>query len=151
MKILKNIILLLTLFIATNSFAQEVKNIPPPPPLEKTETKEEVVNKFQRVEVEATFPGGIDAWRKFLQKNLKANTPAKNGAKVGRYTVVVRFVVGKDGKLSDFVIEENAGYGTGEEVVRMLKKSPKWIPGMQNGRTVSSLKRQPVTFLVEYN
>jgi periplasmic protein TonB len=149
---MKNIFLLITLFIATNSFAQEVKNIPPPPP-EKTETidDEDEDSVFQEVEIESTFPGGIDAWRKFLQKNLKANTPAKNGAKVGRYNVIVRFVVGKDGKLSDFVIEENAGYGTGEEVVRMLKKSPKWIPGVQNGRTVSSLKRQPVTFLVEYN
>jgi periplasmic protein TonB len=145
---MKNLFLLITLFIATNSFAQEVKNIPPPPP-EKTETKDDDDNKYQKVEVEASFPGGIDAWRKFLQKNLKANTPGKNGAKVGRYTVVVRFVVGKDGKLSDFVIEQNAGYGTGEEVIRMLKKSPKWKPGIQNGTIVKSIKHQPVTFIVE--
>jgi periplasmic protein TonB len=149
---MKKILVLLTLFIATNSFAQDVKNIPPPQ-LEKTETKddEDEDSVFQEVEIESTFPGGLDAWRKFLQKNLKANTPGKNGAKVGRYNVIVRFVVGKDGKLSDFVIENNAGYGTGEEVVRMLKKSPKWNPGIQNGTVVGSVKRQPVTFVVEYN
>jgi periplasmic protein TonB len=147
---MKKILVLLTLFIATNSFAQEVKNIPPPPP-EKTETKDDDDNKYQKVEVEAAFPGGRDAWIKFLQKKLKADTPAKNGAKPGRYNVIVRFTVGKDGKLSEFVIEENPGYGTGEEVLRMLRKSPKWIPGMQNGIIVSSVKRQPVTFVVAYN
>jgi periplasmic protein TonB len=145
---MKNIFLLVTLFIATNSFAQEVKNVPPPVEAKEVGGEDLV---FQEVEIESTFPGGQKEWVKFLQKNLKADTPAKNGAKAGRYTVVVRFVVGKDGKLSDFVIENNAGYGTGEEVVRMLKKSPKWNPGIQNGTLVSSVKKQPVTFVVEYN
>jgi periplasmic protein TonB len=144
---MKNLFLLITLFIATNSFAQEVKNIPPPPP-EKTETKDDDDNKYQKVEVEASFPGDRNDWLKFLQKNLKVNVLEKNGAKAGKYYVIVKFVVGKDGKLSDFVIEENPGYGAGEEVVKMLKKSPNWKPSIQNGVSVSSVKRQPVTFVV---
>jgi periplasmic protein TonB len=140
---MKNIFLLITLFIATNSFAQEIKNIPPAEPQEKVE--EEL---FQKVEVEAEFPGGQKEWVKFLQKNLNANAPSDKAAKAGTYIVIVRFIVGKDGTLRDIVIEKNPGYGTGEEVLKTMRKSPKWKPGMQNGVTVSSVKRQPITFVV---
>lgn len=146
---MKKIIFLVLILISANCFAQNTEVIPPPPLDKEVEIRKD--NEYQKVEIESQFPGGSEGWIKFLQKNLKANVPAKKGAPVGTYTVVVRFVVGKDGKLSDFVIEKNAGYGTGEEVVRMLKKSPKWIPGVQNGTTVSSIKRQPVTFLVSNN
>ena len=36
-----------------------------------------------------------------------------------------------------------------EEVMRIIKKGPKWIPAMQNGRPVNAYRRQPVTFMVE--
>ena len=55
----------------------------------------------------------------------------------------------KDGTLTDFIIEKNLGYGTGEEVVRLLKTSPKWKPALQNGVVVNAIFRQPVNFLVQ--
>ena len=65
------------------------------------------------------------------------------------YSVLVSFIVKKDGTLSNFIIEKNPGYGTGEEVVRLLKTTPKWKPALQNGVVVNAIFRQPVTFLVQ--
>ena len=148
---MKKILLVLTLFVATNTFAQteEVKVPKPPPqlPIEDNEDSDDD-DIFQKVEVESEFVGGAKAWREFLQKNLNADVPANKKAKAGIYTVIVAFVVNRDGTLSNFKLETNPGYGTGEEVLRVMKKSPKWKPGYQNGIRVSSLKRQPISFQV---
>lgn len=55
--------------------------------------KEDSVKVFEKVEVEAEFPGGVQAWRGFLERNLNAQVPADKGAPAGSYTVVVRFIV----------------------------------------------------------
>ncbi len=103
---------------------------------------------FEKVETEAMFPGGSAAFLQFLQKNLDANVPVKNRAKAGMYTVIVRFIVGKDGKCSDFAAETKFGRGMEKEVIRVLKLSPDWIPAQQDGKTVRAYRRQPVTFAV---
>ena len=82
-------------------------------------------------------------------KNLKANVPVKKKAPAGTYTVVIRFIVNKDGRIRSIEPETSFGYGMEEEVMRIIKKGPKWIPAMQNGRPVNAYRRQPVTFMVE--
>ncbi len=104
---------------------------------------------FTKTEVEAEFPGGLDAWRNFLVKNLKAEIPADNGAPAGMYTVIVKFIVKKDGTLEDIKVENSMGYGMDEEVRRVITKSGKWIPAVQNGRPVNAYRRQPITFYLE--
>jgi protein TonB len=66
---------------------------------------------FEKVEVEARFPGGVNGWKEFLQKNLKSTVPVENGADKGTYTVVVRFIVHKDGSISDLKTLTNHGHG----------------------------------------
>src|SRR5689334_2365140 len=56
---------------------------------------------FERVETEAAFPGGIDAWIQFLQKKLNPNVPVDHGAPIGKYTVYVQFVVDKEGNIKE--------------------------------------------------
>lgn len=104
---------------------------------------------FTEVQVEASFPGGLAAWTNFLVKNLKANVPANNGAPIGKYTVMVQFVVGKDGVISNIKTLTNFGYGMEDEVVRIIEKSGTWMPAVQNGRLVNAYRQQPITFLVE--
>jgi periplasmic protein TonB len=70
-------------------------------------------------------------------------------ARRGRYMVVVRFIVAKDGSISEVVAETNHGYGMEKEVVRVIKMGPKWTPAMQNGNIVKAYRRQPVTFMIE--
>ena len=103
---------------------------------------------FTKVEVEADFPGGIIAWKNFLMKNLKADVPVKRRAPAGSYTVVVRFMVWKNGRIENIVSETNYGYGMEKEVMRVIKKGPKWIPAMQDGKIVKAYRRQPVTFVI---
>jgi protein TonB len=55
---------------------------------------------YDEVEVEASFQGGEEGWRSYLMKNLNANTPVENGAPAGRYTVMVQFIVAKNGAVS---------------------------------------------------
>lgn len=104
---------------------------------------------FTKVEVDASFPGGETAWRRYLERNLDANTPIDNGAPEGTYRVIVRFIVAKDGSVSDVQPETNFGYGMEAEAVKIIKKGPKWTPAIQNGRSVSAYRRQPVTFIVQ--
>jgi hypothetical protein len=104
---------------------------------------------FAEVEKEAEYPGGSGAWIKYLQKNLKPNTPIDHNAPVGSYNVIARFIVSKDGTLSNITFETNEGYGMEQEVQRILNLSGVWIPAEQNGRKVNAYRRQPITFIVD--
>jgi periplasmic protein TonB len=103
---------------------------------------------FTKVEVEAGFPGGDAAWGNFLRKNLNVEIPGENGAPEGNHTVVVRFIVSKDGSLSDIQCESDPGYGICQEAIRVIKKTKNWTPAIQNGRNVNAYRRQPITFQV---
>jgi periplasmic protein TonB len=110
--------------------------------------KKDSLKIFEKVEVEAAFPGGLQAWRRFLETNLNPQVPADKGAPVGTYTVVVRFIVDKDGSLSDFEATTKHGYGMEAEILRVLKLSPKWTPASDKGRNVKAYRSQPVTFMI---
>ena len=98
------------------------------------------------VQIESTYPGGIEAWRRFLTKNLKYPEDAANNGVGGQ--ILVRFIVDKDGNVSDVeVVSGPDRGGLREEAIRVIRKSGKWIPGVQNGRSVKSYKLQPVTFV----
>ena len=113
------------------------------------EKKEEDENHiFEKVEIEASFEGGFAAWKKYLEKNLRSEVASENGAPAGTYTVNVRFVVDREGNISDVRSLTSHGYGIEEEAVRVIKKGPKWRPGNQNGRAVNSYHTQPITFVV---
>jgi len=114
------------------------------------EKKEDDENKiFEKVEIEAAFPGGESAWRKYLERNLNANTPVDNGAPEGSYTVWVQFIVDKEGNISDVKPLTSHGYGMEDEAVKIIKKGPKWTPAQQNGRQVKAYRKQPITFVVQ--
>jgi len=111
------------------------------------EIKEDDDKVFVKVEVEASFKGGERAWLKYLEKNLDQNMPVKNGCKLaGTYTVIVQFIVEKDGSVSDVRALTNHGFGMEEEAIRIIKKGPDWVPAIQNGRQVKAYRKQPITF-----
>jgi protein TonB len=104
---------------------------------------------FLKVEKEAEFPGGYLAWGRYLKKNLNPNAPVDNGAPGGTYQVIVKFVVSKDGSISDVTSETKFGYGMEEEAIKIIKRGPNWTPALQNGQHVNAYRRQPITFIVE--
>ena len=62
--------------------------------------------------------------------------------------MIVKFIVSKDGSISDVQAESKHGYGMEEEAVKVIRKGPKWTPALQNGRNVNAYRRQPITFVV---
>lgn len=96
------------------------------------------------VEEEASFPGGEEALFDYITKNLQYPLEGREGMVTG--TVVVKFVVEKDGTLTNVQLLRDIGMGCGKEAVRMVKGMPKWIPGKNNGKAVRSIYTLPVNF-----
>ena len=103
---------------------------------------------FSKVEIEPAFMGGSNAWEKFLERNMDNTIPARKGAPNGHYTVFIQFIVDEEGNVSDVVPLTKHGYGMEAEAVRLIKKGPKWMPGIQNGKKVKAYKKQPFNFKI---
>ena len=125
------------------------------PPVEKStgvveapKVEEDYDKVFTVVQIPAEFPGGTSAWSRYLERNLNRDIPVENGAPPGRYTVVVAFTVSKTGAISDVAAENDPGYGTKAEAIRVITKGPSWKPAVQNGRNVIYRHKQAITFVV---
>lgn len=105
---------------------------------------------FTKVEKEAKFPGGLEGWRRYLERNLNANVAADDGAAVGNYTVKVQFIVDKTGNISNVqaIEKPKACPSCGPEAEKVIKRGPKWEAAIQNGRPVIYQAVQNVTFQV---
>ncbi|NOU37223.1 MAG: hypothetical protein HOO89_00805 [Ferruginibacter sp.] len=95
-------------------------------------------------EVMPQYPGGMQALRKFLENNLHNPQDLDEGQIIA---VKIKFVVGYDGKLKSFEIEEDGGKAFNNEVIRVLKIMPQWIPGKSKGENVSVYNTIPVKFV----
>lgn len=104
----------------------------------KTATAEPLIQK------EPEFPGGQKAWLNFLQKHLVAPEELEAGQ---TKTVSIRFYVSTDGSVTGFEVLKSAGSSFDNEVIRVLRKMPKWKPAIQNSLPVSRAFTQPVTFV----
>lgn len=101
---------------------------------------------FTKVEYESHFPGGTGAWMQFLNQHFKY--PKKAVRKNIQGKVVVQFIVGRDGTVSD--IKAISGPEELQQAaVDIIKQSPPWTPAYQNGRPVKSYKRQPFDFRLD--
>jgi len=99
---------------------------------------------FTAVEIQPEYPGGEAALGKFLQKNIRYPSIAKENNIQGK--VYIQFVVERDGSLTDIKVLREPGSGTGDEAVRVLKISPHWKAGVQNGKPVRVQFTLPVNF-----
>src|SRR5476651_1541300 len=99
---------------------------------------------FTAVEIQPEYPGGEAGLAKFLQKNIRYPSIAKENNIQGK--VYIQFVVERDGSLTDIKVIREPGSGTGDEAVRVLKISPHWKPGVQNGKPVRVQFTLPVDF-----
>jgi len=92
------------------------------------------VYDFVSIEKQPEFPGGIAKFYGYLGKAIKYPPMAQENNVQGK--VFLSFVVEKDGKLTDITVTRGLGSGTDEEAIRVLKASPRWNPGIQNGKPV---------------
>jgi len=109
---------------------------------EPVENKDEVLGT---AEVMPEFPGGIEALKRFLIRNL--HMPENNLEEGEQVKVIARFVVGADGKVRDIEITLPAEAQFNTEVKRVISKMPDWKPGSQNHRNVAVYYNLPVNFV----
>jgi protein TonB len=101
---------------------------------------------FTKVEIESAYPGGPAAWQRYLIKTLRYPQEAQDNEIQG--PVVVQFIVDKNGNVSDVEAVSGPNELRGE-AVRVIQRSGKWTPAVQNGRQVKSYKKQPIVFRLE--
>ncbi|SMC84529.1 energy transducer TonB [Pedobacter africanus] len=105
---------------------------------------DDVYPDFRALEVQPDFPGGMDKFYKYLSKAIRFPAAAQEANISGK--VFLSFIIEKNGTLTDIKVERKLGYGTDEEAVRVLTGSPKWMPGIQNGKAVRVKYNIPINF-----
>ncbi|MBQ6237192.1 MAG: energy transducer TonB [Bacteroidales bacterium] len=111
---------------------------------------EEVVEEeeiFVFVEEYPSYPGGEEALYKYLSQNIQYPDVARDNNITG--TVVIRFVVEKDGSITKAAIAREIGGGCGKEALRVVNSMPKWKPGKQSGKAVRTEFTLPVQFQLD--
>lgn len=96
------------------------------------------------IEAQPAFPGGMDKFYAYLRKSVKYPPVAAENNIQGK--VFLSFVVEKNGELTDIKVDRKLGGGTDEEAIRVLKASPRWTPGIQNGNPVRVKYNIPISF-----
>ena len=93
------------------------------------------------------FPGGDEAFMKYIEEILVYPEKAKEDSITGK--VLVGFVVEADGSITNVKVIRSANKILDEEAVRVVKSMPKWIPGMQFDKPVRTLMKMPINFQME--
>jgi TonB family protein len=135
--------LALPMMVATASAqsTQKAKTTMPAAPKKTNQLKGGV---YDVVEVLPKFPGGMEAMGTFLSKNIKYPSADREKGLQGK--VVAQFVVEPDGSLTNIKVVRAPSTTMGAEAVRVLKMSPKWKPGINNGKPVRTVYTIPVSF-----
>ena len=99
---------------------------------------------YKEVDEMPSPSGGIDGWNDYLAKNMTYPKAARKANVEGM--VMVSFVVQETGDVSAVEIVRGIGGGCDEEVLRLVKESPKWNPGKKDGKIVKTQMMLPVNF-----
>lgn len=112
--------------------------------------EEEIVDDepFLIVETMPSFQGGdLNTFRNWVQSNVRFPQIALENGIQG--TVVLSFVIEKDGSLTNIQVLRTPDRSLSEEATRVLSKSPKWSPGKQRNQVVRVKYTLPVVFRVQ--
>ena len=118
------------------------------------ETNNEVIEDpnantvFLSVEEPPQFPGGEEAFFKYLSKNINYPALEKENSITG--TVYVYYVISKEGKPEDVKVVRGVkgGAGLDKEAIRVISSMPAWSVGKQNGRPAKVAFTIPVKFVL---
>lgn len=111
-------------------------------PYAKAQNSPNRVNTSVSVEVMPEFPGGIQKFYQYIGQNYRYPAAATKAGVSGR--IYIQFVIEKDGSVTDVKVLNGLGYGTTEEAVRVIKRSPRWKSGIQKGKKVRVLFTLPL-------
>jgi len=134
---------------APDSIINDLPGIPSGTEITGPGGKEEaqVERPFLFAEIMPEFPGGEAAMYDYLARNLKYPPLAARMGIDG--AVYVRFVVGKNGVISNIEVLKGLEGGLSEEAIRVVEGMPKWRPGRQNGKKVAVVYTLPIRFKLQ--
>lgn len=98
--------------------------------------------KYTQKQIQPEYPGGIHVLRTFIGNNYKYPRGAMSAQVAGQVTI--NFVVEKDGKVSNYKILNDLGYGTGKAGLEVLKRASDWAPGYMRGVPVRVAYTLPI-------
>ncbi len=113
------------------------------------EVEEEVEEIFTIVEEQPSFPGGISKFYEYVANSIEYPSSARRLNITGR--VFVKFVIEKDGTVTDVQVIKGIGAGCDEEARRVIEATPNWNPGKQRGRNVRVYMTVPIMFKLQEN
>lgn len=92
--------------------------------------------------IKPTFKGeGLNRFRAWIANRIQSSSYGNVND-----TLIVSFVVGKEGKLEDITLIEGVDPNIDKKVMAILKHSPKWKPGMKDGKPVRVKYTLPLVF-----
>lgn len=98
---------------------------------------------YTKVEQEATFPGGPTKWHQYISQSISSQIEKFGEKDYG--TCIVRFIVDKDGNVSEVFATTMKGTELAKVVTEAVRNGPQWIPATQNNIPVNAYRLQPVT------
>ena|SRR5579872_4652256 len=118
-----------------------------PPSIDIKEPVDSVLVEKSQKETDPGYPGGMSAFYRYIQDNLKY--PDKSRKKNIQGKVFINFVIEKDGSLIDIKILKGVAPDIDAEAIRLMKECPKWVPGYQNGKPVRVQYSMPINFSLD--
>ena len=144
-KLVMKTIILLMMTVGDIACAQNVPLIIDPDKVDQyLAERKDTINVYDCVEQMPSFPGGSQKLKEFIEENLRYPKELEETCVQGR--VIVRFVVERNGKLSNVKVVKSVHPALDKEAIRIVKLMPRWIPGRQNGITVRVKFYIPIIF-----
>ncbi len=98
-------------------------------------------------EISPEFPGGMEKYKEYIQTNLKYPQESLELGIEGK--VYVKFVVTKDGSITNVEVVKGIVPLLDKEAKRLIQNMPKWAPGILDGKPVSCYFHLPVHFKID--
>ena len=144
-KFVMMIVVLLMMTVGNIACAQNVPLIIDPDKVDQyLAERKDTINVYDCVEQMPSFPGGTQKLKEFIEENLRYPKELEETCVQGR--VIVRFIVERNGKLSNVKVVKSVHPALDKEAIRIVKLMPRWIPGRQNGITVRVKFYIPIIF-----
>lgn len=144
-KLVMKTIILLMMTVGDIACAQNVPLIIDPDKVDQyLAERKDTINVYDCVEQMPSFPGGSQKLKEFIEENLRYPKELEETCVQGR--VIVRFIVERNGKLSNVKVVKSVHPALDKEAIRIVKLMPRWIPGRQNGITVRVKFYIPIIF-----
>ena len=144
-KLVMKTIILLMMTVGDIACAQNVPLIIDPDKVDEyLAERKDTINVYDCVEQMPFFPGGSQKLKEFIEENLRYPKELEETCVQGR--VIVRFIVERNGKLSNVKVVKSVHPALDKEAIRIVKLMPRWIPGRQNGITVRVKFYIPIIF-----